>query len=145
MKKLLFVILSFAISLSLNAHENFKEVVSTDYNRSSISCVFIDGRYNSQPDIAKFYKSFEISDKFDYNNIPTKFITLDKKLMNEHYVQTPTTYLNMNHSDGFGNLGKEVVSYIFNRKDDGSFDDSRIKSRGLYNANDQDIKNAAVV
>lgn len=145
MKKLLFVILSFAISLSLNAQENFKEVVSTDYNRSSISCVFIDGRYNSQPDIAKFYKSFEISDKFDYNNIPTKFITLDKKLMNEHYVQTPTTYLNMNHSDGFVNLGKEVVSYIFNRKDDGSFDDSRIKSRGLYNANDQDIKNAAVV
>ena len=144
MKKYLFYILSFAFSLSLNAQEKAKEVVSCNYNRSSISCVFVNGKYTSVPDIAKFYNSFEISDKFDYNEIPTKFITLDSEPVNEYVLQTPTV-MKLIHSKSIMNLGKEIISYIFNRQNDGSFDDSIIRQRGLYDAKDQDIKNSAVV
>ena len=38
---------------------------------------------------------------------------------------------------------KQVLAYIFNRQPDGSMDASRIVDRGLYNAKDQDILNAA--
>lgn len=136
MKKIVFLIAIITLPIIIKAQERVKENISTSYNRSSISCIFVD-KYTNYEDIDKFYNSFEVSGKFDYNIIPTKFISSN--------LGGPSTYLDISQNKHFVNLGKEVVSYIFNRNENGVFNDSIIRMRGLYNANDQDIKNAAAV
>ena len=40
-------------------------------------------------------------------------------------------------------VSKEILGYIYNRKEDGSMDDGLLRYRGHYNADDQDVINAA--
>ena len=136
MKKIVSLIVIITLPIIISAKERVEENISTIYNSSSMSCVFVN-RYTDNDDISKFYRSFEVSDKFDYNVIPTKFIA--------HNTIEPSTYQDISQNELFANLGREVVSSIFNRSENGTFNDSIIRMRGLYNANDQDIKNAAAV
>ena len=122
-------------SLTLSAQEKVRELVSADYDRASISLIFVD-RGNLTGDVAKFYKQIGLPAKFDVNKISTKLFTracLKNGTITD--VEHMTAYVNN------ANIGNEVISYIYNRKSDGTFDDSLIKERAKYNATDQDIRN----
>lgn len=135
MKKFL-VLGLFLSTFMLSAQEKVKEVVTEKYNRNSVSYIFVD-RSHSSSDVVKSYETIVVSDKFDHNVIPTKYLKV------AYSGSTPVVAEDISASLQSNNVGREVVSYIFNRKADGTFDDSRILERGLYDAKDQDIRNSA--
>lgn len=137
MKKFyLFLVVALGV-MSLNAQSKVKQPVSGEYDRSSVSYVFVN-RNSQNSDINKFYQNFKVDAKFDENKIPTKFIDVI------HSSNAPVTAENVTKVISSSQLGKEVISFIFNRKSDGTFDDSIVRERGMYNATDQDILNMRV-
>ena len=138
MKKLYFLGIMMILSvLSLNAQQKVKELVPSEYNRPSVSYVFVNRSQAHATDVERFYYTLEVDEKFDENHISTKLINV------EHSDKVPTSSTNVTAAVNSNNLGKEIISYIFNRKSDGTFDDSILQQRGLYNANDQDMQNLA--
>ncbi len=134
MKKCILAICLFLGICAANAQEKVKEVVSDKYDRNSVSYIFVER--HQHPDVVEFYKSFSISKKFDVNDIETK--VLEVNCPNPHAAATEA---DVKKAVNESNIGKEIISYVFNRKEDGSFDDKIILERGRYNAKDQDIKN----
>lgn len=136
MKKFTFLSLVLIMSiLTLNAQQKVKEVVSTEYNRPSVSYVFVDRTQSHAADVQRFYNTLEVGEKFDKNIIPTTLINV------KHNNGVPAANTDVTNAVNQYGLGKEVISYLFNRKSNGTFDDSIIQQRGLYNAKDQDILN----
>lgn len=145
MKKhlLLSVVLILFCSLSnIIAQEKVDEVVSDEYNRSSISVVYLSRGdvYDSQ---LKEYikKNFMNSDKvtkFDVNFIKTNEINLNVPR------NTQLTLNQISSNPEFQSIGKEILSYWFNRKDNGEMDATIVEKRGRYNVTDQDYFNAQV-
>ena len=135
MKK--FFLLGLALSaFTMNAQEKVKEVVSADYNRNSVSYVFVNRTQPHASDVNNFYATLEVDGKFDRNNIKTTKLNVAHNTGEAAVLEDVTAAVNS------ANLGKEIVSFIYNRKADGTFDDALILERGLYDAKDQDIKNA---
>ena len=137
MKKVYLFLVAVLGVMSLNAQSKVTQPVSTEYDRSSVSFVFVN-RGSQNRDIQKFYQNFRVDAKFDDNKIPTKFIDVI------HSSNQPVTAENVTAFVNSSKLGKEVMSFIFNRKSDGTFDDSIVRDRGMYNATDQDILNMRV-
>ncbi|MBO7300811.1 MAG: hypothetical protein J6U53_05355 [Tidjanibacter sp.] len=137
MKKIYLFLVAVLGVMSLNAQSKVAQPVSTEYNRSSVSYIFVN-RSSQNSDIHKFYQNFQVDAKFDDNKIPTKFIDVI------HSSNQPVTAENVTAFVNSSKLGKEVMSFIFNRKSDGTFDDSIVRDRGMYNATDQDILNMRV-
>ena len=135
MKK--FFLLGLALSaFTMNAQEKVKEVVSADYNRNSVSYVFVNRTQPHASDVNNFYATLEVDGKFDRNNIKTTKLNVAHNTGEAAVLEDVTAAVNS------ANLGKEIVSFIYNRKANGTFDDALILERGLYDAKDQDIKNA---
>jgi hypothetical protein len=125
-------------SLMLGAKEKVEkveEVVSSKYNRTGLSIVFVNRPNGS--DVKNFCDTVGVPDKFDHNVIATKFLNVDYEGV------TPVLSENISACVQDKNLGKEIMSYVFNRQENGTFDDARILERGLYDAKDQDIRNSA--
>ena len=119
----------------LSAQEKVKEVVSADYNRNSVSYVFVERNQQHAADVNEFYNNLVVEEKFDHNKIATKMLGVN-------HTDAAATVEDVTAAVTSANLGKEVISFIFNRKEDGTFDDALLLQRGLYDAKDQDIKNA---
>ena len=136
MKEYILVICLFLGVYVANAQNKVKPV-SDKYNRSSVSYVFIDRTQTHAQDVNKFYETYldSISHKFDVNNIATKMIRIDCEQGKHASIWKIAPAINENK------LGNEIISYIFNRKEDGSFDDKILLERGRYNAKDQDVRN----
>lgn len=123
------------MSMVVSAQEKVKEVVSDSYNRNSLSVVIID-RGQFGPAINEIIANLKISSKFDHNNIVTKRVRINSE----------TPLATQEHFDALvqnSDLGKEIISFIFNRQSDGLFTTKLIEERGLYNAKDQDIADNA--
>lgn len=134
------LILGFLLCcLTMNAQQKVKEVVTDQYDRNSVSFIMVDRNDYYQSDVNEFYNGMRISEKFDINVIPTRWAEAN----------TPRPeVIAQDEIDSFINrssLGHEIISYIYNRKADGSFDDKILTERGLYNAVDQEIINTSVV
>lgn len=134
MKRFLLCSVALLSVFAVSAQEKVKEVVTSDYNRSSLSFVFVERNHNDS-DVRRSYEAQVVEEKFDENVITTD------------YVKVPTT-ANLPSkaadvlkavNDNF--IGRQIMTSIFNGKADGSFDDAVIRERGMYNAKDQDIKN----
>ena len=137
MKKL-FTLFSLALLsiAAVNAQEQVKNnVVSSNYNRPSVAYIMVDREGTYAKDIENFFTDMEIGEKYDENKMETYWIDVN------HTADVATTAGNVGAVINKENLGAEVISYIFNRQEDGSCDDSNILKRGLYNAKDQDIQN----
>lgn len=119
----------------LSAQEQVKEVVSSNYNRNSVSYVFVERNQQHASDVNDFYKTYVVEEKFDHNKIQTQ-------MLQPEVGATAAKLEDVTAAVNSANLAKEVVAYIFNRKEDGTFDDALLLQRGLYDAKDQDIKNA---
>ena len=136
MKRVVLCFVATLCVLALSAQEKVKEVVSSEYNRSSLSHVFVK-RSGQHSDVTNFYNQLEVSEKFDANTLRSRYLRFKPT---SGVAATPTeVYEAVNRQ----NLGKEIISFVFNRKSDGTFDDSIILQRGQNNAKDQDIKNLA--
>lgn len=137
MKKITILIALFANCLTLGAQQKVKEVVSDSYNRNGLSVIVVtrgDG-YDSQ--ILNFAGLKSIDEKFDVNPIPTQSVSIRKDR------SFAITQAEADSLIASANVAKQVLSFIYNRKEDGSMDDELLRSRGLYNAKDQDIINLA--
>ena len=137
MKKLIFSLAVFGSIFCANAQEKVKEVVSSEYNRNSISVVVATRGNQYHAESANFANLLQVDDKFDVNSIPTKVINFDKPVGIAMTGEEADSLIQ--HSV----VAKEIIGYIFNRQADGSMDDSLLRERGHYNATDQDIINAA--
>lgn len=137
MKKLIFSLAVFSSFFCANAQEKVKEVVSSEYNRNSLSVVVVTRGNQYRGEAANFANLLQIDDKFDVNSIPTKSITFDKA------VGLPMTSEEADSLIRTSKVAKEILGYIFNRKADGTMDDALLRERGHYNATDQDVINAA--
>ncbi|MDR2084703.1 MAG: hypothetical protein LBP67_06890 [Bacteroidales bacterium] len=126
--------------------QDLNSAIINDYNRNSISEIFIrySDSYNS--DIQKMFENRSVSEKFDVNEISLKYINSnesrniikDDTRINPNRTAAITNFLNER------NIGLEVVSYIFNRDANGKMDLSRIHERGLYTAKDTDVRLSGV-
>ena len=136
MKKFLLCSVALLSAFAVNAQEKVKEVVTADYNRSSLSYVFVS-RNHMDSDVRKSYEAQTIGDKFDENIIATEY--LEVKTATGVGVSATDVLEAVNNEQ----VGKEIIMSIFNAQADGSFNDEVVRARGMYNAKDQDIKNLA--
>lgn len=124
------------------AQAKVKDVISTEYDRNSISIVYISRGDNFDEQmkqyIEKYFMNSNFTTKFDINIINTKEIeipitrndTIPFKLLNEN----PT----------LKSIGKQILEYWFQRDENGMMSPEIIETRGQYNANDQDYLNSRI-
>ena len=138
---LLFLLILLALTPTEFFGQGANRGISNDYTRSSISEVYVNYSdwYNS--DIQKSFQNRLISDKFDINEIPLKYITSS----DSRTTKKEDSYISVNKTASLtkvlneANVGLSVVSYTFNRTTNGKMDLSKVHERGLYTAKDTDI------
>lgn len=135
MKKL-FTSLALCGCLVVSAQEKVRENVQDDYKRNSLSIIVVDRGDNYDDTVFEAVRSIDLGDKFDLNLIPTNRITISGNRANT--VGGIEVGKAVNASD----LGKEILSYWFDRQADGTMNAKRLEQRGNYNADDQDVLNA---
>ena len=110
------------------------DVVSSKYDRNSVSYIYIMRGGGDDSYVNQFKKTMHISQKYDVNNIKTTELNFQVNrptaISQESILKTLNSKL----------VGKEIISFIYNRASDGTFNDKVITSRGKYNAKDQDVK-----
>lgn len=134
MKKKLFILILGLLFLSQSKGQSN----STVYNRNSMSFFLISHPGDSYDTwCINDYNSLQPGDKYDINPLSSNVIKADfernAKLDVKGKAKLIEEYLNKN------NYGKEIISYWFDRKDDGSFSRKNIDARGQYNANESKI------
>ncbi len=155
MKKTITFILILAgyMLCAQNAAESGKKVKNnqpaTEYDRLSLTYLLLDpGTGNYLSILKKDFGSLQLPGKFDDNSISGKFIpspvtpteTANAFLFNP---RTPNEVVNkINKSLVDGHYANAVIAKWFSRKEDGSFGLELLQQRGLYNANDADVKEA---
>ena len=135
MKKL-FTSLALCGCLVVSAQEKVRENVQDDYKRNSLSIIVVDRGDNYDDTVFEAVRSINLGDKFDLNLIPTNRITISGNRANT--VGGIEVGKAVNASD----LGKEILSYWFDRQADGTMNAKRLEQRGNYYADDQDVLNA---
>jgi hypothetical protein len=126
--KRLFALLSISLLsiATLCAQEKVKEeIVSSNFNRPSVSYILLERNWSHSNDVVKSFDAFKVGDKYDENRIKTRSINATNK--SGSAVTSSTILAAVNEQ----NLGKEVISYIFNRQDNGNFDDSIVRERAF--------------
>lgn len=123
--------------LTANAQEKVKEVVSDDYDRSGLTVIVVSRGDMYDENSLDFVNTLVIDNKFDANPIGTRSLFLKKDRTQ------PLTAAEADSLIRNSGVSKEILGYIYNRKEDGSMDDALIRYRGRYNADDQDVINAA--
>ncbi len=108
------------------------------YMRSSMSVLLVSrpygnkGSYDAQ--IQKYFATLNLSSKYDINPLSSKILDMSSA--------GSTTSGAIEQKLNSLNVGKEVISYWFNRQPSGSMDMSQIWKRGMYNATDQNYLQA---
>ncbi len=118
------------------AQEKVKEPVEDDYQRNSLSIVVIERGDNFDSQVFNAVRSIDFGDKFDMNYIPTNLIAIHAQR------SSAIGQANISNAVEQADLGKEIVSYWFDRTADGRMSAARMIRRGKYNADDQDLMNA---
>ena len=137
MKRTVSVIALLSALLTANAQEKVKEVVSDDYDRSGLTVIVVSRGDMYDENSLDFVNTLVIDNKFDANPIGTRSLFLKKDRTQ------PLTAAEADSLIRNSGVSKEILGYIYNRKEDGSMDDGLIRYRGHYNADDQDVINAA--
>ena len=137
MKRPVSVIALLSAILTANAQEKVKEVVSDDYDRSGLTVIVVSRGDMYDENSLDFVNTLVIDNKFDANPIGTRSLFLKKDRTQ------PLTAAEADSLIRNSGVSKEILGYIYNRKEDGSMDDALIRYRGRYNADDQDVINAA--
>lgn len=134
---LLIAILSLGITTNTFAQEKVKqskkkEVVSDDYNRNSVTKMFIVHNDSYDNIVEEAARNFGFGEKYDYNDFGvSRFV--DRNGRGKGEAGDFLTILNQN------NIGKSIVSFWLNRDDEGKMNEELMQARSLYNTNDGDV------
>lgn len=120
--------------LYASAQAKIGDLVSSKYDRNSVSYIYIMRGGDGDNYVNQFQRTMHISQKYDVNNIQTTELYFQ---LNRPSVVSQQSIINALNSKL---VGKEIISFIYNRSSDGTFNDKVITSRGKYNAKDQDVK-----
>ena len=135
MKKI-FTVLALCASFLAMAQEKVRENVQDDYKRNSLSIIVVDRGDNYDDTVFEAVRSIDLGDKFDLNLIPTNRITISGDRA------STVGGIEVGKAVNASDLGKEILSYWFDRQADGTMNAKRLEHRGNYNADDQDVLNA---
>lgn len=128
--------LAFA-AVSAGAQEKIpSKVVTSDYNRNSVSLVSVQRGDSNDSEITQAVNSYNLSGKFDINNIAAKTLRI-RKSRSESVYQSE-----VDEAVAATPYAQQILASIFNRKADGTMDDKTVRYRGSYDAKDQDVINA---
>ncbi len=116
------------------------------YDRVGVSILHTNYQDNFDNSINSYYSSYKTGNRYDFNKIKSNIILVNNSNRTfstkdkEGKIQYHLRYLNEEIESYLNekNIGLEVISTIFNRKDNGKMDLSIIQNRGEYNATDQD-------
>lgn len=120
------------ISMAQQPAINNDTDVTGRYDRTGYSFIVVetDTRYSNH--LREWASRYRPIDKFDYNNIETKFIP-------KSAFAKGGTIANIFTKE---KVGQQIVSQLFNRKPNGEMDDKIVRERGLYNATATDEMDA---
>ena len=135
------ILLSAAAAMFLSlvvspAQEKIRQVVSSDYNRNSISVVAVERGDSYDSQVRNAVNGLNLGEKYDINKIPTKAVRLSK------YRSESSTQEEIDALVASKSFGTEILGSIFNRDSRGMMDDKTVRYRGNYDAKDQDVINA---
>lgn len=110
------------------------------YDRNSLSVVALDYGGNHSSDLLTRLSSLSIPEKFCHNPVMEPILSMGTETR-PFSTDLPDIlqylpYETISKKLEERNIAREIISYWFNRQDDGSFDLERLKNRGLYNASD---------
>lgn len=138
MKKI-FVVLSMVLCVQmLNAQGKVNDVVDDDYIRNSVSMIVVNRGDSYDSRIFNIAGKQSFGEKFDVNDIPT-----DRILIRADRKKNVDTDLITSSLEREG-VGKEIISYWFQRDASGRMSDELILKRGMYSVRDQEILNSQV-
>lgn len=119
----------------------FAQISKSDRNAISIMQIRYDDNYTA--DLNQVFARMRLEDRYDINNIPTKYIytkgervhiNKNEKMEAPDRTQQLTQYLNEQ------NIGLEIISFLFNRNpQSGHINTERLNKRGAYNASDENV------
>ena len=112
------------------------KVVTSDYNRNSISLVAVQRGDSNDSETTGAVSSYRLSEKFDVNTISTKTLRIRKSR------DDAATQTEVNEAVDATPFAREILASIFNRDAQGMMDDKTVRYRGNYDAKDQDVINA---
>ena len=121
-----------------------KQIVSSDYDRNSLTIIGLKSDSPLAGQLAKMIDTIKIADKFysneiGFRNIPyNAVVSLFDKAQQEKVFKTDVLQL-LDDSK----IGQGIVAKWFNRQPDGSFNTEVLKERGIYNSDDSDLSIAS--
>ena len=125
-----------ASSVQLAAQAKVRDVVTSDYNRNSVSFVVIQRGDSNDSATSAAVAAFNPGAKFDIKSIRTKSVRI-RKSRDEAVLQTE-----VNEAVAATPFARDILGAIFNRDSNGMMDDKTVRYRGNYDAKDQDVINA---
>ena len=125
-----------AATFQLAGQAKINDVVTSDYNRNSVSFVVIQRGDSNDSATSAAVSNFNPGAKFDINNIRTKSVRI-RKSRDEAVMQSE-----VNEAVSATPFARDILGSIFNRDSNGMMDDKTVRYRGNYDAKDQDVINA---
>lgn len=138
MKKILVVFSLLLCVQVLNAQGKVNNVVDDDYVRSSVSVIVVNRGDSYDSRVFSVASGLGFGEKFDVNEIPTDRIMI--KADRKNCVETDLITSSLEREG----IGKEIISYWFQRDASGRMSDELILKRGMYSVRDQEILNSQV-
>ena len=138
MKKRLTILTVAAMLLSLHAgaQAKIKDVVTSEYNRNSVSFVAVQRGDSHDTNTSSAVYDFNPGAKFDINSVKTKSLRIRKDR------KEAVTLDEIQEAVEATPFSREILASIFNRDSNGMMDDKTVRYRGNYDAKDQDVINA---
>lgn len=144
---LFFVFIVFyspAQDIKNSAQKVKKQVVSSEYDRNSLTIIGLKSDNQLSAQITQMIDTVAIPEKFYSNDITPHEISFntpvsvyDKIQQNQVFKTDVLKLLNENK------VGQAVVGKWFNRQANGAFNTKLLKERGIYNSDDSDLSIAA--
>lgn len=135
--RIIFLILGLCLaSMQLAAQAKIKDVVTSDYNRNSVSFITIQRGDSHDSATAGAVSAFNPGQKFDINTIKTRTIRIRKDR------KEPVNSTEVAEAVEATPFAREILASVFNRDAQGMMDDKTVRYRGNYDAKDQDVINA---
>ena len=134
-----FTILSLTallVSVQLGAQAKISDVVTSDYNRNSLSLVAVTRGDSHDSNTSAAVRHYSPGAKFDENEIRTKTIRIRKDRKEAVYQSEISEAVDATP------FAREILASIFNRDANGIMNDKTVRYRGNYDAKDQDVINS---
>lgn len=128
----------------LQAQAKVRELVTSDYNRNSISFVVTQRGDVYDADCLAAISSCRPGAKFDFNDLPTKSIYTPavRAASSTGAQKYQLSASQVDAAVACVPFGRQILAYTFRRDASGMMTDELVRYRGSYDAKDQDVINA---